>query len=117
MPWTGSVNKAMPWANHLPTTETEGSIRLSRISNRTFAFKPGDRLVFLTDKLLDPRVVSAISGLALAEGIRPVVVEMPTTNMMEIPAEVKPILEQAQDIRRIHVVLFRVASRSHRVAT
>ena len=33
---------------------------------RTFDFRPDDRLVFLTDKLLDPRVVAAItvSGLA-----------------------------------------------------
>jgi hypothetical protein len=39
--------------------------------------------------------VSAISGLALAQGINPMIVTTHTTNMLEIPAEVKPILEQA----------------------
>lgn len=89
------AGKALPWENRLPTTDTEKFYQATANFVRTFAFKPGDRLVFLTDKLLDPRVVSAISGLALAQGIRPVVVQTHTTNMLEIPDEVKPILEQA----------------------
>lgn len=89
------AGKAMPWDNALPTTETE--LYFQAVSNfvRTFDFRPDDKLVFLTDKLLDPRVVSAISGLALAQGIRAMIVTSHTTNMMEIPEEVKPILEQA----------------------
>ena len=87
--------KAMPWENKLTTTDTEKFYHAIANFTRTFAFKPDDRVVFLTDKLLDPRVVSAISGLALAQGIRPIVVQTHTTNMMEIPDEVKPILEKA----------------------
>jgi hypothetical protein len=89
------VGKAMPWENRLATTDTEKFYHALANFARTFAFKPDDRLVFLTDKLLDPRVVSAISGLALAQGIRPIVVQTHTTNMLEIPENVKPILEQA----------------------
>ena len=87
--------KSLPWDNALPTTETE--LYFQAVSNfvRTFDFRPDDKLVFLTDKLLDPRVVSAISGLALAQGIRPMIVTSHTTNMMEIPDDVKPILEKA----------------------
>jgi len=89
------AGKAMPWENTLPTTDTEKFYHAVSNFTRTFDFKPDDRLVFLTDKLLDPRVVSAISGLALAQGIRPIVVQTHTTNMLEIPDNVKPILEQA----------------------
>ena len=89
------VGKAMPWENRLATTDTEKFYHALSNFARTFAFTPDDKLVFLTDKLLDPRVVSAISGLALAQGIRPVVVQVPSTNMLEIPDEVKPILEKA----------------------
>jgi len=89
------AGKALPWHNALPTTDTELYFQALANFTRTFDFKPDDRLVFLTDKLLDPRVVSAISGLALAQGINPMVVTTHTTNMLEIPAEVKPILEQA----------------------
>lgn len=89
------AGKAMPWDNALPTTETETYFHAVSNFVRTFDFRPDDRLVFLTDKLLDPRVVSAISGLALAQGIRPMQVMSHTTNMMEIPDDVKPILEKA----------------------
>lgn len=89
------AGKGMPWENTLPTTETEKFYQALSNFARTFAFRPDDRVVFLTDKLLDPRVVAAISGLALAQGIRPVVYQSHTTNMLEIPDEVKPILEKA----------------------
>jgi hypothetical protein len=95
VPLARLAGKASPWENRLPTTETEKFYNAVANFARTFDFKPDDRLVFLTDKLLDPRVVSAISGLALAQGIQPMVVQTHTTNMLEIPAEVKPILEQA----------------------
>lgn len=87
--------KAMPWSNALPTTNTELFYQAVSNFTRTFEFGSDDRLVFLTDKLLDPQVVSAISGLALAKGINPIVVTTHTTNMLEIPDEVKPILERA----------------------
>ncbi|HVF62503.1 MAG TPA: hypothetical protein VNE58_00725 [Casimicrobiaceae bacterium] len=89
------LGKAMPREHALPTTDTERYFQAVANFVRTFDFKPDDRLVFLADRLLDPRVVSAITGLALAQGVKATVVTTPTTNMMEIPAEVKPILEQA----------------------
>ena len=58
------AGKSMPWSNAFPTTDLE--LHYHAIANfvRTFEFRQGDRLVFLTDKLLDPRVVPAITGLA-----------------------------------------------------
>lgn len=89
------AGKAMPWHHALPTADTE--LHFHAIANfvRTFDFRPDDRLVFLTDKGLDPRVVAAITGLANAQGVQAIEVRTHTTNMLEIPAEVKPILEQA----------------------
>jgi hypothetical protein len=89
------AGKSMPWTNSLPTTNTE--LHFHAISNfvQTFDFRPDDRLVFLTDKLLDPRVVAAITGLAAARGVTASAYNSHTTNMMEIPDEVKPILEKA----------------------
>jgi len=89
------AGKALPRENRTPTSETEHFYQAVANFNRTFDFRPDDRVVFLTDRLLDPRVVAAISGLAFAQGVKPVTVQMHTTNMMEIPDEVKPILEQA----------------------
>lgn len=89
------AGKALPWSNASPTYDTE--LHFHAISNfvRTFAFKPDDRLVFLTDRLLDPRVVAAITGLAAAQGVKAIEVKLPTTGQLEIPDAVKPVLEQA----------------------
>jgi hypothetical protein len=62
---------------------------------RTFRPKPDDRMVFLADRNIDPLVISAISGLARANGVRPVVYMADTTQVLAVPEEVKPLLEKA----------------------
>ncbi|MSQ71163.1 MAG: hypothetical protein EXR27_07720 [Betaproteobacteria bacterium] len=62
---------------------------------RTFDIRSDDRMVILADRLLDNRVIAAISGLALSRGVRPVVVSMPNSQILAIPDDVKPILEKA----------------------
>ena len=62
---------------------------------RTFAFKPDDRLVFLADRKLDPRVIHAICGVARSRGVEPWVVVSDHSQHMEVPAEIRPIVEQA----------------------
>jgi hypothetical protein len=62
---------------------------------RTFAFRPGDRVLLLTDPLLDARVVEAISGHAKARGAT-VRMFMETSSRVErVPEEAKALLEQA----------------------
>ncbi len=63
---------------------------------RVFAIRPGDRVMMLTDPLLDPRVVDAVSGLAKARGATVNVFMAPTTTLPRIPEELKPLLAQAQ---------------------
>jgi hypothetical protein len=89
------VGRGLPSAKDLPATEIEHYFQAVSNFVHTFDFKPDDHVVFLADKLLDQRVISAITGLAAAHGIKPVMVMTHTTNMMEIPDEVKPILEKA----------------------
>ncbi|MFP6709755.1 MAG: hypothetical protein VCE75_27785 [Alphaproteobacteria bacterium] len=62
---------------------------------RTFAIRPGDRMVFLADRKLDPRVIHAICGLARARGVDPWVVMNESSQHTEVPPEVRPMLEQA----------------------
>ena len=62
---------------------------------RTFAIRPGARMVFLADRKLDPRVIHAICGLARARGVDPWVVMNESSQHTEVPPEVRPMLEQA----------------------
>lgn len=89
------VGRGLPSGKTLPSTELERYYQAVSNFVHTFDFKPDDTLVFLADKLLDQRVISAITGLAAARGIKPIMVMTHTTNMMEIPDDVKPILEKA----------------------
>lgn len=85
----------------LPTDSTLDTVltglRFEAMDNflRTFAFTPDDRLVFLADRKLDPRVVHAICGVARSRGIKPWVIMSDTTQHTEVPAEIRPIVEQA----------------------
>jgi hypothetical protein len=62
---------------------------------RVFAIRPGDRVLMLTDALLDPRVVDAITGLARVRGASVRVYTEPTTKLPAVPEEVKPLLASA----------------------
>lgn len=82
-----------PVAAHI--TETRDFFQALDNFTRTFAFRPGDRVLFLTDPLLDSKVVEAISGHARARGAT-VRVFMETSSRVErVPEEAKPLLEQA----------------------
>ena len=62
---------------------------------RVFAIRPGDRVLMLTDPLLDPRVVDAIGGLAKARGATLSAFMAPCTTLPRVPDEVKPLIEAA----------------------
>ena len=89
------LGRGLPGNHTLPGTDIEHYFHAVSNFVRTFDFSLGESLVLLTDKLLDPRVVSAITGLAAARGIKPVTVTLPTTNVLAIPEDVKPILSKA----------------------
>lgn len=62
---------------------------------RVFAIRPGDRVLMLTDPLLDPRVVNAIGGLAKARGATLSAFMAPSTTLPCVPDEVKPLIQAA----------------------
>lgn len=62
---------------------------------RTFAIRAGDRVLMLTDPLLDPRVVDAIGGLAKARGATLSAFMAPSTTLPGVPDEVKPLIQAA----------------------
>ncbi len=62
---------------------------------RFMAIRQGDRVLMLTDPLLDPRVVDAFTGLAASRGATLSVYMAPNTQLPGIPEELKPLIRQA----------------------
>src|SRR5207248_1893882 len=62
---------------------------------RVFAIRPGERVLMLTDPLLDRRVVEAVSGIARARGATLTQYMAPNTSLPAVPDEVKAIIEKA----------------------
>src|SRR5688572_16493851 len=62
---------------------------------RVFAIRPGEKVLMLTDPLLDPRVVDAVTGLARSRGAEVRQYMEPTSQVLEVPASVRTLLEEA----------------------
>jgi hypothetical protein len=62
---------------------------------RVFAIRPGEKVLMLTDPLLDARVVDAVSGLARSRGAEVRQYMEPTSQVTEVPAAARPLLEEA----------------------
>ena len=89
------LGRALPSGRTTENQRLEQRFHALRNFMQMFDIRAGDRLVLLTDRNLDPRVVNAISGVALAQGVKPVEITMPNTQITELPDEVKPILDRA----------------------
>ena len=83
----------LPLAPHI--TETREFFQALDNFTRTFAFRAGDRVLLLTDPLLDPRVVEAISGHARARGAVVRQYMEPSSRVERVPDSVKPLLDDA----------------------
>ena len=83
----------LPLAPHI--TETREFFQALDNFTRTFAFRAGDRVLMLTDPLLDPRVVEAISGHARARGAVVRQVMEPSSRVERVPDSVKPLVDEA----------------------
>src|SRR3990170_3739417 len=76
-------------------TRTKDFFQALENFTRVFAIRPGEKVLMLTDPLLDPRVVDAVGGLARARGAQVRQYMEPTSQVTEIPDCVKPLLEEA----------------------
>ena len=62
---------------------------------RVFAIRPGERVLMLTDPLLDTRVVDAVSGLAKARGATVNLFMAESSTIPGVPEEVKGLIQKA----------------------
>src|SRR5712692_10555099 len=88
-------SSAMPAQTVLPQTETRNYFQAIDNLIKVYAIRPGDNLLFLTDPLLDRRVVDAISGIANSRGVFPRELMAPTTQLHDCPEEARPLVEKA----------------------
>ena len=62
---------------------------------RVFAIRAGEKVLILSDPLLDPRVIHAIEGLAKSRGATVRVYQETSTRVEAVPENVKPLLDAA----------------------
>lgn len=86
---------AMPAEVTLPGEETRHYFQALGNMVKVFDVRPGENLLFLTDPLLDRRVVDAISGIALSRGVQPREFMAPSTQHPHCPPEVRGLVEKA----------------------
>ena len=78
-----------------PSTQTRHYFQAIENMIKVFAVRPGEEMLFLTDPLLDRRVVDAITGVANARGVFPREYMAPTTQIMDCPEECRAMVEKA----------------------
>ncbi len=86
---------AMPSETLLPQVELRQYFQAVDNMIKVFAIRPDDQVLFLTDPLIDRRVIDAISGIALSRGVRPREFMAPTTQLTDCPEEAKALVESA----------------------
>ena len=86
---------ALPATQVLPQTETRNYFQAIDNMLKVFAIRGGDEVLFLTDPLLDRRVVDAISGIANSRGVFPREFMAPTTQLADCPEEARALVEKA----------------------
>lgn len=96
VPASGAGNwVGLPPAPDPAQTTTRNFFQALDNFNRVFAIRPGDRVLFLADPLLDRRVIDAVSGLAQARGASLRIYMEPSTRVTEVPKNVRALLEDA----------------------
>lgn len=87
--------RALPYPVEYPTADIASYHKAVDIFHQVFAIRPGDHVVMLIDPLLDPRIVQAVYGLARGRGATFASYMGPSTQLMAVPDEAKPMLERA----------------------
>ncbi|MBC7779303.1 MAG: hypothetical protein H7125_04290 [Proteobacteria bacterium] len=85
----------MPPANTNETFLTEQYFQAVENMIKVFAIRPDDKLLFLSDFLIDPRVFHAIAGIARSRGVKPELYMSSNWNNGVFPDELKAVYEKA----------------------
>ena len=91
----GKTANAMPSDRMLPQTELRNYFQAIDNMMKVFAIRPDDKVLFLTDPLLDRRVVDAIAGIARGRGVQTREFMAPTTQLTDCPDEARALVEDA----------------------
>jgi hypothetical protein len=90
-----ATSQGMPSESSFAQAETRNYFQAIDNLIRVFAIRPTDDVLFLTDPLLDRRVIDAISGIALSRGVQPREFMGPTSQIGACPPELRPLIEKA----------------------
>ncbi len=86
---------ALPADTVFPNTDTRNYFQAIDNMISVFAIRPTDEVLFLTDPLLDRRVVDALSGIANMRGVQAREFMGPSSQIPRCPEEVKGLVEKA----------------------
>ena len=86
---------SMPPVNPLETVRTAEYFQALENFYKVFAIRPDDKVVFLSDPYIDPRVFQAIRGICRGRGVEPDEYIRRDWNTGIFPSELKQVLEQA----------------------
>ncbi len=86
---------SMPSEVTLPQADTRHYFQAIDNMINVFAIKPDDKVLFLTDPLLDRRIVDCITGVANSRGVFPREFMAPSTQLPDCPDEVRALVEDA----------------------
>ena len=91
----GKTANAMPSDRMLPQAELRNYFQAIDNMMKVFAIRPDDKVLFLTDPLLDRRVVDAIAGIARGRGVQTREFMAPTTQLTDCRDEARALVEDA----------------------
>lgn len=95
---TTDAHIGLPQALNPAVTQTKNYFAALENFQRTFAFRQGDKVLMLTDPLLDQRVVDAVMGLARARGATVRQYMETTSQVTEVPEAAKALIADADFI-------------------
>ena len=91
----GDLLAGLPQPLNPAITQTRNYFAALENFQRTFAFRQGDKVLLLTDPLLDTRVADAVMGLARARGATVRQYMETTSQVTEVPESVKVLVAEA----------------------
>jgi hypothetical protein len=89
------VGRAMPVGESNDALKTLNFFGALDNFTKMFDIHNDDKVVFLLDRLIDPRVINAIDGFSRSRGPKPTAIVYPSTQQTEIPDDIKAILDPA----------------------
>jgi hypothetical protein len=89
------VGRAMPIADLSEPMRALNFFGAMDNFTRMFDIHNDDKVVFLLDRMIDPRVVNAIDGFSRSRGPKPMAITYPSCQQETLPEDVKVILDKA----------------------